>query len=206
MFPTLNTTYVSQGLAKFTSRYTQDSAPNLLALASAYLGEIQLLETAIFAVIEQRWLVNAVGVNLDIIGDLVGQLRMGLDDNTYRAAIRLRIKANRSKGRAEDVIVLAVLIATELTSDSNGVVKYLEGGIYDFSITITNLLYAAIALSILSEARAITSHGQLIYSTWADGNDFEWDDVNNPSTTGQGTWGDTVAGVVGGLLLSAQGL
>jgi hypothetical protein len=204
MFPAQNTTYVSEGLARFTSAYTATLAPKLQALATCYLQSCQLMETALFQVIQNKWLVNAVGIDLDILGDIVGQERLGLSDTLYRQVIRLRIRANRSNGRSDDVVGLGLLIAQELTTDLNGVVKYLESATAAFDITFTNLAYPQTTWSLLQEARAAGTRGEVIYSIWPDGNDFEWADVNNLSTTGQGTWGDSVAGLVGGLLLSAQ--
>ena len=45
-------------------------------------------------------------------------------------------------------------------------------------------------------------NGVFAYTTWPDGNDFEWCDDLNPSTTGQGTFGDDIGGLVGGLLVA----
>ena len=46
---------------------------------------------------------NSEGVNLDLIGRIVGQPRLGVDDVTYRFYLRARILANRSSGGPEDI-------------------------------------------------------------------------------------------------------
>jgi hypothetical protein len=201
MFPVQNTTYVSQGLAKFTSRFTQEAAPNLRALAAVYLQGVQDLENAAFDVIQKKWLANAVGPDLDEIGDIVGQPRTGLDDNTYRAAIRLRIKANKSQGRSSDVVGLSLLIAKKFTADANGLVQYSEASDRSFLVTITNMLYVPIAQSLLTETRDVGARGGLVYSIWPAGDDFSFSSVYS-SGAGEAGFSSVYSPSTGGLLLS----
>ncbi len=85
-------------------------APNLNALLSVFLRQIQKAEDALKAVIMTRFIGFAVGVQLDAIGRLVGEARLGrTDDDVYRKAIRLRIFVNGSSGRPEDIIQIARL-------------------------------------------------------------------------------------------------
>jgi hypothetical protein len=116
MFPTPDTTMVAGGLARLTSRYRDQ--PNARALLSVYLSACQELSDALWDVIQMRWLVFAAGGTageqgskvsdqLDTIGALVGQPRTGLTNGLYGMIIYLRIQANRSQGRAEDIIRLA---------------------------------------------------------------------------------------------------
>ncbi len=52
------------------------------------------------------------GAQLDRIGVIVGQPRAGQDDTTYRLYLRVRIRANRSQGRGEDLYaVVSALFA-----------------------------------------------------------------------------------------------
>jgi hypothetical protein len=202
MFPTQNSSVVSKGLAYFTSAFTQDLAPNLRALASVYLTEVQAIENAVFAVIEGRWLANAVGVDLDVIGGLVGQPRDTLDDGTYKAAIRLRIKANASGGTTGDVSALGQLIAAKLTSDLSGVSIYQESGVAAWSVTISNMLYPLVAAPLLSVAGAIGTRGSLIYSTWAPGDDFSCTSVYDGGVSGEAGFSSVYSTSTGGLLLT----
>ena len=81
------------------------AAPNLNAFLAALLRQVQKAEDALKAVIQERFLGFASGDNLDAIGRLVGEPRLGrLDDNVYRKAIRLRIYVNGSSGRPEDLM------------------------------------------------------------------------------------------------------
>lgn len=204
-FPVQNAQVVATALAKFTSRFSVENAPNLRKLAACYLAGVQELENAIWATLEGRFLANAVGVDLAVIGDLVGQPNTGLDDDTYRAAIRLRIKANRSQGRAEDVLKIAVIGAKRFSADLNGLASYFEAPIMAFSVTVANQLYPALLASILSEARAIGSHGTLIYSTWPDGEDFDWGSIYDPRSGQQG-YGSVYSPSAGGPMVSSFSL
>ena len=59
-----------------------------------------------------------------------------------------------------------------------------------------------IVAAVIKGAKGNGIGSSLGYTVWPDGNDFEFCDVNNVSTTGQGTFGDSVAGLVGGVLVS----
>ena len=57
-----------------------------------------------------RSLDHAIGVQLDGIGDLVGQPRNGLPDDEYRGAIKFRIFLNKSSGEPETLVALVSFI------------------------------------------------------------------------------------------------
>lgn len=95
---------VERGLGLLIEQYKDK--PRLAALLTSYLDRIQELEDAIWSVIEGRLIDQAVGVQLDILGKLVGQSRIDLDDEIYRTRIRTRIRANRSLGHPEDLIAV----------------------------------------------------------------------------------------------------
>lgn len=84
--------------------------PNLDAWAKSYLKQVQDLEDATFEIIFARVLEAAVGVQLSIIGEIVGQPRTTSDDDRYRTMIRARIAINLSHATAEDLITIAALI------------------------------------------------------------------------------------------------
>jgi len=84
--------------------------PRLLALILSYVNRCQELENAAWDVILKRMIDNAENAQLDTIGKIVGQLRSGQSDATYRVYITARIRINRSHGHAEDVIDVLKLI------------------------------------------------------------------------------------------------
>lgn len=53
---------------------------------------------------------DSVGQQLDVIGRIVGQARVGLADSIYRIYLRARIAANRSTGVPEDIYTVFRLL------------------------------------------------------------------------------------------------
>ena len=86
---------------------------DLEALLRSYLKQVQDLEDALFEIILERDLDNAVGVQLTTIGNIVQQPRTTPDDNRFRTAIRARIAINLSDSTIEDVIRVASLLLQE---------------------------------------------------------------------------------------------
>lgn len=93
----------------------QDSS-NLEGLITIYVNEIQDLENAIIQILEDTLIDTAVGINLDHIGDIVGEERQTRSDDQYRPAIKTRIKLNLSNGTHENIIELIKAIAGESLS------------------------------------------------------------------------------------------
>lgn len=85
--------------------------PRIAAILQSWVDEVQELELAIFASIDARLLDNAAGVRLRVLARLVGQRDFGWSDDDLRAAVRARIRANRSDGLSSDVRDVAALLA-----------------------------------------------------------------------------------------------
>jgi len=77
---------------------------NLINFIKAFADQYQDLEYAFQDLKTGVQLNNAIGVQLDGIGDLVGIPRFTDDDNLYRTAIRFQISLNNSNGTPEDII------------------------------------------------------------------------------------------------------
>lgn len=87
-------------------------ATNLQAIVTAAANQLQLLEQVIQDFLLKRGLDAAVGVNLDIVGLIVGQDRAGRTDDDYRLRLRLRIVQNNSEGTPEDLLnIMRTLLA-----------------------------------------------------------------------------------------------
>jgi hypothetical protein len=168
----------------------------------------------------------------DSIGALVGQQRLGLSDTEYVVAIYLRIAVNRATGAVGDWAKFAKIL---LRSGATGGVQYYSAtpgavvppppifvfhpllgpappqgsngaAFYWFVGGMGDLPEPAIVSQILGDAVPAGVYGCFGYSVWPDGNDFEFCDAENTTTTGQGALGDAVAGEVGGLLVSGIAL
>ncbi len=84
---------------------------NIEATLSALVRPIQTVEDSLQELLVERAVDTAVGVQLDGIGEIVGQPRNGLEDFEYRAHIKVRIFVNLATGTADDVMKVAELVA-----------------------------------------------------------------------------------------------
>lgn len=102
------TDHVAQAKALLLEQYKRKL--RIRALVGVYARQAQILEDAIWSVILGRMLPNAVGVQLDVLGDIVGQKRLGQPDDRYRALIAVRIAINRSSGFPDEIINIVRLV------------------------------------------------------------------------------------------------
>lgn len=107
-------TVADEGVGLFTDEWQEK--PRLEALLRSYLNRLQELEDTTWNVLESRLIDNAVNSQLDTLGKLVGQPRLGLDDTTYRTYVKARALVNRSKGRGEDIIALCTTLLGAFTT------------------------------------------------------------------------------------------
>lgn len=96
-------THVQDALARLFTQY-QD-ASNLKNVITAIVTPIQDLETVIQQMNTQRSIFTAVGVQLDLLGTIIGLSRTpGTTDDDYRNQLLAQIKINTSDGQPEQVI------------------------------------------------------------------------------------------------------
>jgi hypothetical protein len=79
--------------------------PKFLQVMSSLSKQSEDLEKAIFEVRDLFWLSTAEGVQLDVIGSIHGESRLGRSDTDYRTAIETRIILNNGSGEPETVIL-----------------------------------------------------------------------------------------------------
>lgn len=106
-----NTSYAARALLRLIGQFKNKRTfePILTALAV----QVQALEDAYWQLLSDRTIDNAVGVQLDVLGAIVGEKRGGRPDPDYRLRIRARIRANLSNGTNEDIYaVFRALLAT----------------------------------------------------------------------------------------------
>jgi hypothetical protein len=94
---------VTQALKNLLTQF--HGKPNMEAFVASFVQEVQALEYVFIDLALLRALSNAEGVQLDGLGDIVGEKRLGRVDDDYRAAIEGKIRINRMHGRIEDVIL-----------------------------------------------------------------------------------------------------
>lgn len=115
---TFDTAYQIDHNAAALARLCQQfkGKPGIEALVSVFAQRYNTLEAVFWALLTQRTLDSAIGAQLDVIGNLVGQQRNGiLDDDLYRRYIRARIVTNNSRGRIEDLIKVSRLVVNNTT-------------------------------------------------------------------------------------------
>jgi len=122
--------------------------PRLATVLLSWTDEVQILEDAIFSVIDGLLLDNAVGPQLALLGRVVGQPNFGWGDDDYRAAIRARIRASRSNGRMIDIKEVVELMTPGVPF------KVTPGG--NASVTLRWLAPPSVIFSALSQILAAT--------------------------------------------------
>lgn len=126
--------HVARGCALLITQYREQ--PEVVAWLTSYLNWVQKLEDGVWQIILSRDLATAVGVQLDVIGRLLGLGRggfdrNGVDDESYRAALAVRIRILRSFGTMKDFDE----ILTALTSLMGGDWRFTE--LYPMRVRVT---------------------------------------------------------------------
>lgn len=95
-------THVADAKARLMHQF-KDKA-NLEALLDAITAQVQTLEDDMMDLSDVLDIDLMTGVNLDNIGEIIGQDREGRSDANYRIAMRERIAANSSSGTPDEII------------------------------------------------------------------------------------------------------
>ncbi len=144
---------------------------NITKLVTALIGPGQSTENALRQLYAERRVDTAIGVQLDVLGRLVGQLRLGLSDDMYRRVLRARISANRSKGTIAD----AILVSSLVTDDDALTIELDNQGIGSFVVRLLGAPVtddvAAILIGLLRDAasggvRPILEYSDQAYDNW----------------------------------------
>lgn len=109
----LDSNIVQEGKDKLITQYYRSE--NIEKVLEIGLDLLQDAETIAHSLYENRTIENAVGVQLDGVGAIVGQPRNGLDDSFYRTQIKAKIAENNSEGTREEIINLAKLLVEDAT-------------------------------------------------------------------------------------------
>jgi hypothetical protein len=182
--------HVSLGLARLIEQYKNASL--FKAWLSTYLERIQILEGAIWEVIEKRTIDGGIGVALDNIGKILNRPRGGLSDDDYRIALRAEIAILRSDGTGNDMFTVG-----ELSIPAGYTFTLTDEGNAALLVTITQQVLFSATTFLDNLTRAKQGGVKLLfeYSINAPGTDFTW-------TDGPG-WDDGISDV-GGLLVTVQ--
>lgn len=129
-------------------------ANNIEKLLACLIAPCQDLEDALQQLRLERFVDTAVGDQLDVIGNIVGQLRWGLDDATYRRYIRARAATHNSDGTIEDLLTVCDLVVYDVLATY----VLTQEGVATARLTVTGVVltdaFAAILFSFLKDARS----------------------------------------------------
>lgn len=131
-----NQVHVEQGLDRLLERFK--NRPLLDAWLRVHLERMQHIDDVLYDVLIGFWLDNAVGVQLDAVGWIVGEPRLNRADDLYRLHVRARVKINRSNGKVSDTLEVARLII-----ESTAELEYLPEYPAAYRVRITNTAVAA---------------------------------------------------------------
>lgn len=109
--PVLNTDRARTARERFIDVFREKS--NLQAFMAAFTTETQTLENAFFSIFLGFSLDEAVGAQLNALGEIVGVARSGFSDERYRIRIRARVLLNLSSGTPNEILNIARQLGAE---------------------------------------------------------------------------------------------
>jgi len=102
------TTHDTEALARLIEQFKE--LPNIAALINAYTEQTQDDEDVFWDLLLERALSTAIGAQLDGLGEIVGEERLGRSDDDYRLAITARIKRNVMSGTGDEILEILALL------------------------------------------------------------------------------------------------
>lgn len=181
-----NDNHVAEALALLTEQFK--GKPVIEALLSSAVRPVQRLEDELWILLWAWTVDHAVGAQMDDLGVVVGEAREGRSDDDYRIALRLRIRINRSMGRASDMVEISAMI--------NALATYVEYFPLAWEVSIYNVTNGGDIIRLLAQAKAASSYGVLLTSNGTDAEVFKFDYLSGQSVTSS-TWDYTTASEVG---------
>jgi len=145
--------HVSDGLSRLLTQYK--GKPKMEAVLTAYMEQVQDLETAFFELLQLRYISTGVGIQLDIAGKILGEPRNERVDELYRVALKARALINYSEGTPEDL--LEVLLAL-ISGQGNPVTQWVQDS--DMEDPTTDEYLRVLGASI-SKSATYSSSGSL---------------------------------------------
>lgn len=94
--------HAEQALGRLVSQY--ETTTRLQAIIEIEASQTQGVENAIWGMLTEKWIDDASGVQIDSLGAIVGEPRLGRSDEAYVAAIFIRIALNSGGGQPEIIM------------------------------------------------------------------------------------------------------
>ena len=150
------TTHDADALARLLYQY-QDST-KLKTMVTALFGtQVQEIEDAVYQLLTRLDIDNSEGDQLDLIGEIVGQSRLGLSDLLYKVWIKAKIAQNVSEGDLERVISIWRLFNPDATVVK--IYEYFPASISISSNAALDVAYAAYLAEIFGFMQSVVCAG-----------------------------------------------
>lgn len=142
-------------------------APNNISkfLVAVCAAAVQPLEDCLQQLLLQRALDTAIGAQLDVIGDLVGEPRNGLDDDDFRRFCRAAIATHRSRGTTEDLLRILDLVI--FNSSAQYVVQFAGTGTVSIDVDNIEVSHSLAAIATSFMARSVSAAVRVVVRTGA---------------------------------------
>jgi hypothetical protein len=140
--------------------------------------QAQDLEDALQSLFNVYDIDNVGGVQLDVIGTIIGQPRLGVDDATYRLYLKTRIMANRSTGTPEDLYKVMRAFFARLAAFTFLEVHTSNIGVKAFTLRVSAVISRAeamIATYFLGVAKEAGARGILEWREQTGSTTFTYD-------------------------------
>lgn len=93
--------------------------PKIEALVRIFCAPMAALEQAFIDLLTKRTVETAEGEQLNVLGRIVGQRQVNVTDTTYRSLIRARIRANKSSGMGDQILLVVRLVLSDYASQTD---------------------------------------------------------------------------------------
>ncbi len=91
------------------------ASEDFMAVLNGFNPQFEELENTAFQLFTDVWLDTAKGVNLDLLGKLLGLSRLGRDDESYRTLLKLKVDVNVGSGTPE-LLIGAIRVLYDATT------------------------------------------------------------------------------------------
>lgn len=145
--------------ARMLEQFNEECAPVLNQLLGILIQEVQEAEDSLIQLKDERNITDAIGAQLDILGEITGIKREGRDDNDYRDAINVQIQVNNTGGQEAPLTSLLGLLTTASVID---IAEVFPAGL-DIYVNATDV--SASTILLLRKAIAATVSLQFTQST-----------------------------------------
>lgn len=188
--------HVDLALARVAQQYRGKA--RIEGVLTAIVDPLQEADNALWQLATERYLFSdaeigsttvnyqAVGVQLDVIGRIIGLTRSGMTDDDYRAALKAQVRVIKSSGATEEIIAVFYCVEPDSTiTITNWTIASLTCEL-DLPITASE---AVLYRRFLRQARAAGVKGILLWRQSPHINCFKFCSAGEVDGSGNGPTG-----------------